>query len=1462
MSKDTRTPTTKWTDKDFDYPVKIWKPPKKLLYPCFDTERSALEQLITDFAPLPPYDTSSVLQGMQPAAETQKRLVSVPYTVPKGYHAFLESTAEQCISRETKHGEPTHSAKNWILRVDTLDGIVKRLINGYSISGMFGERCGQYIRNSRNWRGNTLHLLDIDDWRETVKSGSIEYEIEQMHFDGLETETIEERTAKERVFIRRVINNAMKPEPCFSEKELFERYPLLPRICTFIMPSASSLIDGRPFKARGVIRYLKPITDRRVFHAFGDLLLTEIDCIPANVTKNAISIGFGNTQNAEQAYCNDSPDTDWIQTAIAKAQEAVIAENSEHLAKREQQRKRKQAYQQNAERNGYATTGNTGTGENITVFLQQCDPLAEMMREGLLFHVHGNRYKWKDSDSESSCEYIDADGGYFRIYSASMQAAGPKASGNGAIAAHRFYLYDKTGLDLSSESKSEKAAIRDYLFSQGYGSDPAAFRAQHRKPKLPPLAEVLRDDAAALERTLANAPEPNRYGCAYNHFTTEQKQLIRADGYDPMLQYHEVKDRIIPAWVPKYEKLNPLFPGSEFAMNGQPADAEKHRVYFSRPLKCDTCEKESALYWIDRFRHISGKYCDTCHKDLDPHNSLLRLELNRPLTHHYISDDAGYVSDDPYWKTTPLWSRGRFTYLAAAMNTGKTTYANAKGVEHAKANNGDFILCVPRVSLAKEQWHLLTEQYGEGSFGLFHEGSRKSVGRLGAVCCLSSLSNVFGYEDYQTGDAYDIDNAWIFIDEMDYAYQLLQLLSPVARETKHLLEKALHTKGLVVAGQTEWTAAIENFAAELETDQTLGYYKPVEAHETPTEIVVYPDVEGKNAWALSEMIDYIREILDAGLHAYCFCATRRDVAVLRQEFIELSPLTFTSLSKNTARAKKFLANGTLTDTPLFIATSAAAVGISIHDPKARTAILAGLVHGKLNCADIVQERVRDRGQNAGRIFLPTYQNAFPVTQTDATKISRYEAEKKRIAAELSDADLKNADKLAATYALNTLAEDDPLTFITHHLQNIAGFSIECISPSPACESAIQHIKDNTKITKEKERTETEKIALEVIDAEIKRCDATDDTPPAIKTTSEVRTLPAVETVVLGNKAATHAAILVGFDDQTDIARGNRNSPQKFDWRPADLEIVRKLIAAGVDTTDWKQKFLGYLAARHPAESDTQWEIAQGTGSELSAIRDYHFIGKLLAEIIDALAGTHWEQEALAAKLQNALNTEIDAELRVSGISVTEGYEDTQLSTGATYLSEIQRGVIGVKIWRKARYLNVSKTPVKFCLELITDFYPCSVKQHKGVFSIHDEKHLDLFNDALNAFLYHQNSAEETDIGFTDTPIGQTLTVQKLPEIDTPKQALYAEVKKLFADDVSIVEIVDRTGVSRRKVFDVTKCQRIRKDRNADAELRDRAEKELERGASLTATAKTLGISRRKLKRILETVTGAKVQKNH
>ena len=573
-------------------------------------------------------------------------------------------------------------------------------------------------------------------------------------------------------------------------------------------------------------------------------------------------------------------------------------------------------------------------------------------------------------------------------------------------------------------------------------------QTQQRFTSLPTLDETLQQEQDAIERALSQAPPPQDPSRpSYPHFSVEQKRLVRDDGYNPMAGYNEVNGQQIPVWVPKYEKLNPILGGSQFAMNGQPQETESHRVWNTTPQTCPNCNTETALYWIDRFRYFTGYYCDNCHKDVSPKNSLLRLELNRKLTNHHVSTDNRYVSNDPYWDTTSLWEKGRLTFLAAAMNTGKTTYSNTEGVRLAKEHDGHFILCVPRVSLAKEQWHILTEKYGIGSFGLFYENSTKSVGRLGAVCCLSSLPNVFGYEDYQTGETYDPENAWVFIDESDYAYQLLNLLSPVSKNTKALLETVLHTNGLVVAGQTEWTAVIETLAAELDADQTLGYYKSVEPHNTSTEIVVYPNVAGKNAWAFSELIEYIQEILDVDKHAYVFCARRRDVAVLHEIFFQHHPLTYTAYSKNTQRAERFLHDRKLTDTPLFLATSAAAVGISIKDPKAHTAILGGHVNGHLNCADIVQERVRDRNRKDGRIFLPTYNTAFPVSQTDATSVSRYEAKKKRIADDINDSDLKNADKLAATYALDSLAEDDPITFIKHHLESIAGFDVNVINPT-------------------------------------------------------------------------------------------------------------------------------------------------------------------------------------------------------------------------------------------------------------------------------------------------------------------------------------------------------------------------------------------------------------------------------
>ena len=917
-------------------------------------------------------------------------------------------------------------------------------------------------------------------------------------------------------------------------------------------------------------------------------------------------------------------------------------------------------------------------------------------------------------------------------------------------------------------------------------------QTQQRFTSLPILDETLQQEQDAIERAISQAPPPQDPSRpSYPHFSVEQKRLVRDDGLNPMAGYHEPNGRQIPVWVPKYEKLNPILGGSQFAMNGQPQETESHRVWNTTPQICPNCNTQTALYWIDRFRYFTGYYCDNCHKDVSPKNSLLRLELNRKLANHHVSTDNRYVSNDPYWDTTSLWEKGQLTCLAAAMNTGKTTYSNAEGVRLAKEHDGHFILCVPRVSLAKEQWHKLTEQYGKGSFGLFHENSKKSVGRLGAVCCLSSLPNVFGYEDYETGDTYDPENAWIFIDEADYSYQLLNLLSPVAKNAKGLLETALHTNGLVVAGQTEWTAVIETLAAELETDQVLGYYKSVKPHNTSTEIVVYPDVDGKNAWALSELIEYVQELLNTGKHAYVFCARRRDVSVLHEIFFKHHPLTYTAYSKNTERAERFLQDGKITDTPLFLATSAAAVGISIHDPKAHTAILGGHVNGHLNCADIVQERVRDRNQKDGRIFLPTYNTAFPVSQTDATSVSRYEAKKKRIADVIHDSDLKNADKLAATYALNSLAEDDPLTFIEHHLESIAGFDVNIIQPNSPCETAIQHVRDVSKKTETDEKSATEKVALDVFDAEIERLKQHEYTPPHLKTTSEARKMSATEYTVLGNKKAAEIACLIGFDDLSDIDRGTPDSPIPFDWLPKDLELAQQLIQSGVDASNWKQRFFGFLATRNTVLSDEQWETARKSGKELSALRDYAFIGELVGLIIDTTAGKKYNTERLNADLKQLLDTQTDDGKR-------------------TYLAEIQSGAIGVKIWRKARYLNICTSPIEFCIELTETFYPCQWKKYQDQISIHNDKQFDLFANALNTFLYHQRSQEmrDLDAAFGDTD--KIVKVRPFREADDPEQRFYANIRQLFKDGNSIDEIIEITELGKAKIYEVTQDLRVSK----------------------------------------------------
>ena len=476
----------KWKASDYKYPFHHWTPPK-LVYPCRPSEKNALHVLKNLFGPLESY------KELETKAVSQNTLVSLDTPLSDGHIAFLENTAEQCTSPQTKHSsEGMQGARHWVQRVDTPDKMFQRLTDGYGVSLMFGERCHQYIRNSNNWRGISGVQLDLDVWYQQPDALKKKLEAENRDADFI---------------AERLDANEKLPLPVYSQSELFERYPLIPRICTFILPTAKSLYDGRPFNTRGTVLFPEPVTDMRIYRAFGDMLCSELDCIPSNVTKNPVAVGFGNTHNAAESYRNDQIDTAWISDRLQECAVNVISETQRSEKKKKEKTERKAHY---ASQSGNGTS----EGENISAFIEQCDPVAEMVKEGLLTPEKGNDYRWHQSENARSCDILD---GVIHIFSHTMSAASPAAELE-PVGTHRFYLYQLCGFDMTQDA--DKPRIRDFLFEHGYGSDPKSFAAKRKSAKLqridtptPIPTETLDENSkareAATHRSLASDPPKN-----------------------------------------------------------------------------------------------------------------------------------------------------------------------------------------------------------------------------------------------------------------------------------------------------------------------------------------------------------------------------------------------------------------------------------------------------------------------------------------------------------------------------------------------------------------------------------------------------------------------------------------------------------------------------------------------------------------------------------------------------------------------------------------------------------------------------------------------------------------------------------------------------------------------------------------------------------------------------------------
>ena len=132
----------------------------------------------------------------------------------------------------------------------------------------------------------------------------------------------------------------------------------------------------------------------------------------------------------------------------------------------------------------------------------------------------------------------------------------------------------------------------------------------------------------------------------------------------------------------------------------------------------------------------------------------------------------------------------------------------------------------------------------------------------------------------------------------------------------------------------------------------------------------------KNALVLAGAIESIDAALADDYNVYVFCSSRRDSDIIAEKFSDYAPVCYNAYTKGDARCDAVLKNQRLSEgNRLFIGTSAAGVGISILDPKAKTIIVAGLNHGSRGTSMLVQKAVRDRGRRGVELHHTDYNSS-------------------------------------------------------------------------------------------------------------------------------------------------------------------------------------------------------------------------------------------------------------------------------------------------------------------------------------------------------------------------------------------------------------------------------------------------------------------------------------------------------
>ena len=826
---------------------------------------------------------------------------------------------------------------------------------------------------------------------------------------------------------------------------------------------------------------------------------------------------------------------------------------------------------------------------------------------------------------------------------------------------------------------------------------------------------------------------------SFRHFSTEERAVVSSVlSLDPNAGWHGQT----PVFTTRYAYLHPLT--NKFALNGQPSEVEKRRVWSTLFGKCEICGAVTAQ-WIDRYLLTAGLYCDGCHKDYAL-GSYLELELNRKLPSSIVSEHQGFLGDDPEFKDFRLWEPQMLTYLGASMATGKTTELYKMMVLIALQGIGKGIIAVPRVSLARFLVHVLREKYGYRSWGLWHAGCHKTdkfIGDIGAIVCLPSLPEAVK----EANDA-GVKQLYLAIDEVDFGYNLLALAVDQATAVKKCLRDALNSTGLVVSGQTESTLSLEAFAEEIGAEQVQGFYNTAAPADGSVVMHKHANTDGKSMDILCGGIEDTSALLDEGQNVYVFCSSRRDGDMIADEFQHENPVVYNAYTKGNARADAVLRNQKLTDSRLFVGTSAAGVGISILDPNARTVILNGITYGSRDASMAVQKCVRDRWRCGIFFHYADYDISLPVRPSENEKVSLYHEALKAAASPGAHLSEDAVNKVARSLALSTLADHQLETFVQHHLGKIGNMEVYHASALPQEKERLKAISLRRSEIRHAEKLKRIATAIDFLKQ------------PYLLTTSEIRVLSNQGGLspdeILAHETANAAAQAVGWDNE--IHGYENGKPIKVLPDADNLEIAIELTEQNINTDNLSKQRRGYLACNFPKWTSSEFQtdlqrsdselVMEGLGLELPAITDDRFLGLLLTKLLDRLTGKVFDSASLATAVREVLNSPAD--------------------TGKTFGSELESGALGASAYRIARFLHCSDDDflIRWVRGFVSQWYPARLAKSKDTYALTHADNVNLRLTSFSRWLIHQPSVK------SDTQID--LDIFEPTELPDPD----AELKKV------------------------------------------------------------------------------------